>query len=79
MRVDLAVDSDVVYEKVFALQHLGKACADIPGVPETKVCAEFEDTNMTAHEFTTCIDLSLEILHHHVGHPEKVGCIHFHI
>lgn len=65
--------------QIYSLQHLGKACGDIPDVPEARVCAEFEDTNLTKTEFTTCVDVTLELFHHHIGHPLKVGCMHFHI
>ena len=78
MEVELAIDGKQEFDHVYSLAHLGKACAGIPGIP-AKVCAEFEKTNITDHEFTTCIDLTLEVLHHHVGHPAQIGCIHFRI
>lgn len=61
-----------VYDKTFDLAHLGKVCADIPDVPTAKVCAEFEDTNLTKHEFKTCIDLTLSALGHHIGRKRSL-------
>ena len=42
-------------------------------------CSQFEDTNLTQHNFSTCVDVTLTLLGHRIGHPKKVGCIHFHI
>ena len=33
----------------------------------------------TEAEFKTCVDITLSALGHRIGHPLKVGCIHFHV
>lgn len=56
----IGIDGKPLGTKIYPLAHLGKGCVDIPDIPDSEICAEFEDTNLTATEFTTCIDLTLE-------------------
>ena len=70
----IGLDGQEIYEETYPLEHLGKACTDVPGIPiPTKLCAEFMNTNLTTSNFHTCLDLTLEALHKTLTH-KTLGC-----
>eukprot|EP00003_Mantamonas_plastica_P027656 TRINITY_DN600_c0_g1_i2.p1 TRINITY_DN600_c0_g1~~TRINITY_DN600_c0_g1_i2.p1 ORF type:complete len:369 (+),score=110.30 TRINITY_DN600_c0_g1_i2:433-1539(+) len=78
LNILLIVDNKVVMNKTLSLSSLSKLCVPLPWVPDSKVCIDFNNINITKDEVSACVGFEAYLFHIRLFSID-LGCFHFHI